>query len=162
MKPITKENFKEVLNSKQAVLFMYKPSGCGNCEQMKPIMERFAQNNPDVNVFSYECGATPDEVSGKYQFKMFPGIFSFVDGRPMRGYSGMKSPKQLSMLFMEADQMKVIAFDAQMEAEFFKKEIMEYNQGTQIVESKVEPVVPKVTPELPIDPADDTICDSCQ
>jgi len=153
-------NFEnEVLkHSGDVVVEFYKPKGCGNCEQMKPIMEEFEKNNPKVKVCLYECSETPDEISSTYQFRMFPGIFSFKDGKPVRGFSGVKTLKQLSMIFLLPHELKMLYADAQIHADQIKDEIINYNQGTQVI-FKDKPIkdVPNIT-----DPADETLCDSCQ
>lgn len=161
---LTKDTFQEeVLNHKgDVVVEFYKPVGCGNCEQMKPIMEEFEKNNPNVKVCLYECSGTPDEISSTYQFKMFPGIFSFKDGKPVRGFSGSKTLKQLSMIFLLPHELKMLYADAQIHADQIKNEILNYNQGTQVVFKKEEKVnEPTILPEI-TDPSESVQCDSCQ
>lgn len=137
---INSSNFEnEVLkHSGDVVVEFYKPEGCGNCEQMKPIMEEFEKRNPTVKVCKYECGSTPDEISSTYQFRMFPGIFSFSAGKPIRWFSGTKSLKQLSMIFLLPHELKMLYADAQIHADQIKDEIVSYNQGTQVI-VKTEP-----------------------
>lgn len=54
--------------------------------------------------------------------------------------SGMKSIKQLMFLFTHINDMKIMQYDMQSEADFMKKEISEYNVGTQIIEDKIDPL----------------------
>ena len=149
---INKDNFDaEVLQAKgHVVVEFYRPKGCSNCEKMNPIVEQFAEENPEVKVCKYVCGQEPDEITKKYQFKMFPGIFSFIDGKPVRGFTGMRSPEQMSTVFMTRNDVKANIFDfqelldqAKGGLEFFRAELDNFNKGTQIVEDEPkEPVAP--------------------
>ena len=149
---INKENFDaEVLQAKEHVVVeFYRAEGCSNCQKMTPIFEQFEKENPEVKVVKYLCGAEPDEITKKYQFKMFPGIFSFIDGKPVRGFSGMRTPEQMSTVFMTRNDVKANIFDfqelldqAQGGLEFFRGELVNFNKGTQIVDDEnKEPVAP--------------------
>lgn len=145
---INKDNFEqEVLKSdKPVVVEFFRPVGCINCEKMKPVMEQFEKANPDIKVVIYTCGNQPDEITKKYQFKMFPGIFAFANGKVVRAYSGVKSLNQMATIFMSLSDLKAAIYDkmmifekAQRNLTFLQSEIDGFNSGIRIVGEK-EPV----------------------
>jgi len=132
----------EVLNSdKPTMVFFYRPTGCGNCEKMKPAIEQFEKENPQINVCHYECGKTPDAITSKYSFKMFPGIFTFSKGQVIKGMSGMKSLDELRFSFTSLTELKANIYDGE-EAlkkltgnlDFFRNQVETFNQGTNVLE----------------------------
>lgn len=161
---INKDTFEsEVLKFDGLVLVEFARSeGCSNCKSMAPTMEEFERLNPNIRVCIYECGKEPDEITSKYQFRMFPGIFSFYKGNPVRGYSGITSLKRLGYAFTVPDELKIRAWDAKAEAEFLENELKTYNKDTQIDTKIVTSETPKVEVPTVNDPAEDVQCDSCQ
>ena len=149
---INKDNFKaEVLEAKGHVLVeFYRAEGCPNCDKMNPLVDQFAKENPEVKVCKYVCGKDPDEITMQYQFKLFPGIFSFIDGEPVRGFYGLKTPEQMTTVFMKKNDIKANIFDfqelleqAQGGLEFFRKELDNFNVGTKVPDEKDAPKTDK-------------------
>lgn len=165
---INKDSLGDAIKEGLVVVEFRKEVGCPNCEQMKPVLERFEKENPQVKVCVFPCVDAKDVPEG-YQFKMFPGIFSFKDGVPIRGYSGFKTPQQMSLIFTQANDLKIAQYDFQAQADFFKEEIKGYNQGVNAPQPTVAETivngggVPNNTPLPDItDPAEDKECLSCQ
>lgn len=171
---INKENFISEVSTGKVLVVFYRPTGCGNCDKMKPVIEEYSTAHPEIKVCMYACGAAQDEVTQVYQFKMFPGIFSFVDGKPVRGYSGVVTKDALEGVFVSLTEIKAAVYDRmaslqelQKQLEFLNNEISTYNSAVRVVEKQEntpvipQMLIPKVEPVIN-DPALDTQCDSCQ
>ena len=51
VKIITKENFEaEVLQSQKTVLIDFWATWCGPCQMLSPVVDSFAEENPDISV----------------------------------------------------------------------------------------------------------------
>lgn len=74
-------NMSSVRNADKALFFMTK-KGCSNCEKVKPMVEQFEKENPDVLVFTHEAESPNDEMLKEFPpIKMFPGIFCLKAGK---------------------------------------------------------------------------------
>lgn len=70
-----------VKNADKALFFMTK-KGCSNCEKVKPMIEKFETENPDVLVFTHEAESPNDEMLKEFPpIKMFPWIFCLKSGK---------------------------------------------------------------------------------
>lgn len=148
------------------VVCFLKASGCPNCEQAKPVLAALEASNPQTTFLSVTV-ADGSEVTPGFQFRMFPGVFSFVEGKLVRAFSGLKTLRQLSFMFSQPNDLKVAAWDALEASRFIENELKEYNQGCGYV-APVEapaaaPAVTHVTPAImpPSGDPNEEACDSC-
>ena len=149
-------------NGRLVVCFL-KESGCPNCEQAKPVIAAMAQANQDTRFLSVTV-KDGSEVTPGFQFKMFPGIFSFENGHLVRAFSGAKTARQMSFMFSRPNDLKVAAWDALEASRFIEKELSEYNAGCGYaapVSANVAAPVAHVNPAVmpPMAPEDE--CDGC-
>lgn len=78
---ITTSTITSVKNADKALFFMTK-KGCSNCEKVKPMVEKFEKENPDVLVFTHEAESPNDEMLKEFPaIKMFPWIFCLKSGK---------------------------------------------------------------------------------
>ncbi len=141
------------------VVCFLKESGCPNCTQTKPALEAAASANPGVPFLSVTvadgAGVTPG-----FQFRTFPGVFSFVGGKLLRASSGLRTARQIGFLFSRPNDLKVAAYDALEASRFIERELSEYGQGCGY-----EAPVPAahVTPAAmpPEGDPNEAACDSC-
>jgi len=92
------ENFeKEVLKSEKPVLVDFNADWCGPCQMMKPIVEEFAENNPDVKVVSVNVD-DEDALSETYGVATIPCLVVFRDGAEVAREVGVISPKKLAKM----------------------------------------------------------------
>lgn len=90
---------QEVTKSEKPVLLMfYRESGCSNCAHMKPIFEEYEKANPEIKCVRYKLGK-PDGVTQKFQFKVVPAFFAFIEGKPVGGQEGIVSMEDLHLTF---------------------------------------------------------------
>lgn len=149
-------------NGRLVVCFL-KEAGCPNCEQTKPVLAAMAQANPDTQ-FAYVTVKDGSEVTPGFQFRMFPGIFSFENGQLVRAFSGAKTARQLSFMFSRPNDLKVAAWDALEASRFVENELKEYNVGCGYaapVAANVAAPVAHVTPLAMPPEAPEDECDGC-
>lgn len=152
-------------NGRLVVCFL-KESGCPNCEQMKPVIAALEESNPDTQFVSVTV-KDGSEVTPGFQFRVFPGVFSFLNGKLVRAFTGAKTPRQLAYMFSHPNELKVAAWDAQEAARFIEKELAEYNQGCGYQPPAAvpaeAPVITHVTPAAmpPSGDPNEEACDSC-
>lgn len=141
-----------------AVCFL-KAAGCPNCEQAKPVLSAMAAANPETEFLSVTV-ADGSEVTPGFQFRQFPGFFTFEHGQLVRAFSGLKTARQLSFAFSRPNDLKVAAWDAQEAAKFIGEELATYNQGCGYqAPSPVAHVVPAAMP--PEGDPNEEACDAC-
>lgn len=91
---ITTANFQqEVLEAKQTVLVDFWASWCGPCKRQAPILEAFAEENPDIKV----CKVNVDEepaLAQQFEIMSIPSLIVFKNGEPVRAEMGLH-PKSL-------------------------------------------------------------------
>lgn len=138
------------------VVCFLKAQGCPNCEQTKPVLAAMEEANPQTQFLSVTV-ADGSEVTPGFQFRMFPGIFSFHDGKLIRAFSGAKTARQLSFMSSLPNDLKVAAWDAREAATFIERELAEYNQGCGYAAP-----VPATTSSAPVFPECERCLSACQ
>lgn len=140
------------------VVCFLKAQGCPNCEQTKPVLAAMEEANQQTQFLSVTV-ADGSEVTPGFQFRMFPGIFSFHDGKLIRAFSGAKTARQLSFMFSLPNDLKVAAWDAREAATFIENELKEYNQGCGYA---APTPVPATTSSAPVSPECERCLSACQ
>lgn len=159
-------NMSSVRNADKALFFMTK-KGCSNCEMVKPMIEKFEKENPDVLVFTREAESPNDEMLKEFPaIKMFPWIFWLKSGKLISATNAIP-PYQFFMVgFMSiADKYahfgKVTRNIAQMENDIKgAKEFVQFlDQSITMEETEKEPdFLPTETATTqPVE-----TCESCQ
>ena len=89
---------KEVLNSEQPVLLDFWASWCGPCRMLSPILEKVAEERPDVKVCKVNIDEQP-ELASQYQVYSIPTLMVMKDGKVTNSSVGVRPKGQiLSML----------------------------------------------------------------
>lgn len=116
---ITREKFDSIKNDEKSVVFFHK-NGCPNCEKMKPLIELFETETPDVKVYSYLCERDAetkqfDDVLSKFKFKSFPLVVCYKKGKAIYARSEVFSPHVLIIPFMDRQTLQ---------EDFFRTDLM--------------------------------------
>jgi len=73
---------------------------CGPCQMMKPTVEEFEKNHPEIKVRSINIDKE-DELAEKYEVSTIPCFVVLKDGEEVRREVGVLSPKKLEKLVRE-------------------------------------------------------------
>lgn len=89
---IVANDLTSVKNADKALFFMTK-QGCSNCAQVKPMIEKFETENPDVLVFTHEATDKDDPILKEFPpIRMFPGVFCLKGGKVVSQTNAIPDP----------------------------------------------------------------------
>ena len=84
-------NFDESIKSGIAVIDFWAP-WCGPCKMMSPVIDKIANNNPDLIVAKVNIDASPG-VATKYNILSIPTVIIYKNGEPAEQIVGVASEK---------------------------------------------------------------------
>ena len=94
---VTERDFKEkVLSSKKAIVDFWAP-WCGPCRAFGPILEKFAENSPNIVVAKVNVDESP-ELAKMYKIQSIPSVVLFKDGVGTELVVGVQSLEALQKL----------------------------------------------------------------
>lgn len=101
VKEATKETFdQEVLKAEGKVLVDFNADWCGPCQMLKPIIEEFAESNPEVKIVSVNID-DEEELAEQYEVSSIPCLVLFADGEEVKRNVGVLSKKKIERMLGE-------------------------------------------------------------
>lgn len=89
VKTITSENFdSEVLQNEKTVVLDFWASWCGPCRMFTPIIEKFAEDNPDVEVGKVNID-DESELTERFGIMSVPTLVIMKKGEVIRKNAGV-------------------------------------------------------------------------
>jgi len=76
----TENNFKEMIQTGTVIVDFWAP-WCGPCKAMNPVIEKIANDNPDIKVGKVNIDEYP-HIAREYNVLSIPTIIIFSDGKP--------------------------------------------------------------------------------
>ena len=143
MNILTKENFKESLAGKSAVVFFHRSKGCGNCEHMTPIIEEFSK--PGTEVFGVDIDeqkglADPYAPAGTWQL---PLTCYFENGKLVNSAPGVIDARKLMALTetfqnMSLERIEQVRLDFMIEKAKAERGLFEIKKVLVAIQSEIE------------------------
>ncbi len=98
VKTITKENFEtEVLKSQKTVLLDFWATWCGPCQMLSPIVDAFAEENPDISVCKVNVDEQP-ELAMSFSIESIPTLVVMKDGKAVDKSLGVIPKEKIAEL----------------------------------------------------------------
>lgn len=95
---INMNNFKEeVLKAKETVLADFWAPWCGPCRMQGPVLEKFAEANPDVKVVKINVDDN-QELAMQFKIMSIPSMIVFKNGEAVNCAVGLQSKAALEEL----------------------------------------------------------------
>ena len=95
---INMNNFKEeVLEAKETVLADFWAPWCGPCRMQGPVLEKFAEANPDVKVVKINVDDNQD-LAMQFKIMSIPSMIVFKNGEAVNCAVGLQSKAALEEL----------------------------------------------------------------
>ena len=95
---INMANFSaEVLEAKETVLVDFWAPWCGPCRMQAPVLEKFAEANPDVKVVKINVDDN-QELAMEYKIMSIPSLIVFKNGEAVKMAVGLQSKNTLEEL----------------------------------------------------------------
>ncbi|MBO5168708.1 MAG: thioredoxin [Phascolarctobacterium sp.] len=95
---INMNNFKEeVLEAKETVLADFWAPWCGPCRMQGPVLEKFAEANPDVKVVKINVDDN-QELAMQFKIMSIPSMIVFKNGEAVNCAVGLQSKAALEEL----------------------------------------------------------------
>lgn len=94
---VTKSNFEDFIKNNEFVILKCGAPWCGPCKTQDPIIEEFANNNPDVVVGSVNVD-DDGEIAGYYGIMGVPSIVIVKNGEEVYKKSGVHQEEQFEEL----------------------------------------------------------------
>lgn len=92
---IKKDNFQEVvLNSEKTVLVDFWATWCGPCQELIPVIDKFAENHPEYQVAKLNVDDA-GELTRQFRIFSVPTLIAFRDGKEIKRASGVLSEKEI-------------------------------------------------------------------
>ena len=98
VKTVTAENFEqEVMQSEKTVVLDFWASWCGPCRRFTPIIEKFAEDNPDVAVGKVNIDEQP-ALTERFNIMSVPTLVIMKGGEVVKKNAGAISKEEIESL----------------------------------------------------------------
>lgn len=98
VKTITSENFEqEVMQSEKTVVLDFWASWCGPCRMFTPIIEKFAEDNPEVTVGKVNIDEQ-SELTQRFGIMSVPTLVIFKGGEVVKKNAGVISKEAIEAM----------------------------------------------------------------
>ena len=98
VKIITKENFEsEVLQSQKTVLIDFWATWCGPCQMLSPVVDSFAEENPDISVCKVNVDEQP-ELAMAFGIESIPTLIVMKGGKAVNKSLGVIPKEKIAEL----------------------------------------------------------------
>lgn len=93
----TKDNLKELISNGKTTIVDFKSTWCGPCKVLGPILDKLAEENPDIQVIKIDVDESP-ELCSEYGIRSIPVVYIYKSGEETSKFVGMKSKEDILKL----------------------------------------------------------------
>ena len=101
---ITKDNFKQTVQTQGIVLIDWWASWCGPCRAFAPVYERVSERHPDITFGKIDTEAQR-ELASAFQISSIPTLMILRDGVLLFSQPGMLPQKALEDLISQVSKL---------------------------------------------------------
>ena len=98
MEKLNKEQFENILNSKQFVVADFFANWCGPCKMISPILDEISKEYPNVTFCKIDVDQE-DALAMQFHIDFIPNIIMFKDGAKVDSFTGYKTKQELKEIF---------------------------------------------------------------
>lgn len=92
---ITNENVNDFIANNESVLIDFHATWCGPCRAMSPIIDKFAEDHPEIAVGKCDVGDN-EEAAGMFGVRNIPFIVFIKNGELIDSKVGLQNEKALN------------------------------------------------------------------
>ncbi len=97
---VNKDNINEALNSEKKVLLDFFASWCGPCRMLSPVVDKIAEENPDLFVGKVNVDEEP-ELAMQFGVSSIPVLVVMKDGKVLKQSLGAIPKQQVEELLAD-------------------------------------------------------------
>ena len=91
---LNKDDLEKIKNSEKTILLDFYADWCGPCRMLSPVVDEFAEENPDFVVGKINVDKEP-ELSEEFGVSSIPMLVVMKDGKILNKSVGAKSKQQI-------------------------------------------------------------------
>lgn len=91
---LTDKNFDTEVLGAEVALVDFGATWCGPCKRLEPIVEKVAEENPDLKVFKVDVDDCPG-IASKFKIRGVPTILVFKNGQVANQSVGLVNKESL-------------------------------------------------------------------
>jgi thiol-disulfide isomerase/thioredoxin len=116
MKTIQETQFEKAIEKGKVIVMLAFEEKCKTCEEMKPMFEKFAKENVDIDCYlinyKFSLPAKPEGVLiDKFNIGTFPTFITVESGKILTQMKGNADPELLKTPFLSVLELKGKAYD---------------------------------------------------
>lgn len=90
----TNEQFAQALASPRPVLIIWGMTGCGACQETKPVVRRYSMSHQDVDAYEVNVNQLP-MLADAHRISATPTLMLFMGGKRAARRTGSLTEQQL-------------------------------------------------------------------
>lgn len=90
----TQDNLEAIISEGKTTIVDFWAPWCGPCKTLGPILDKLAEERPDINVVKVNVDENSD-LSIKYGIRSIPAVFIFKNGEQSDKFVGLKGKEEI-------------------------------------------------------------------
>jgi thioredoxin 1 len=90
----TQDNLDAIIAQGKTTIVDFWAPWCGPCKTLGPILDKLAEERPDINVVKVNVDENSD-LSSKYGIRSIPAVYIFKNGEQSQQFVGLKGKEEI-------------------------------------------------------------------